>query len=470
MAQTRARRFIASSAVFFIGGVLAHLIQFFLLPLYTRAIDPGAYGNYDLWTNLLIFLAPVAFFQVWDAVYRMWFDGSDKDSVITNGYLLMLAGLVLYTIVMTPVLIGTHAAPAWLIYLFGLSWCLVYFYGFIARGQLRNTLYVGSGIVNTLLNAGLGVLFVLGLRTGIMGVYLAVVAGNIIQAVIIEVRLRTYRHLKRSQVSREMIQALLRFSLPLCLASVASWAFAGFTRIAINAVMGNDANGLYAVADKYSYVITMVMSVFLYAWNETIYLSHRDQDKAQLYRLGISGVLTFAVVGSAATMLFAHLTWTFLVGPAFAGAWVLVPLLVFAAAINASAGFTQSLFMAEKKTAPVLWTTLIGALVNVGLAFPLVHVWGLQGAAVSLIISYVVMLLLRVILISRTFDVMVLQPDLVLSVAVAGGVAVLYWSSPSLLVTLLALVAVAAYFLAVTRRFWLPMLTQLRSRGKVEAE
>lgn len=464
MAQGRARRFVASSSVYFLGSVLSHLIQFFLLPLYTRAIPPDQYGNYDLWTNLLIFLAPVAFFQVWDAVYRYWFDRTDRAAVVTNGYLMMGLGLLVYTVTLVPVLALTGAAPAGLIFVFGFSWCLVYFSGYLARAQLRNGLFVGTGVLNTLLNASLGIFLVLVARWEILGVYVAVVAGNLIQALVIEVRLCSHRQFRRSLVARPLINEMLRFSLPLCLASVAGWGLSGLTRIGINAMLGDGANGLYAVADKFTYVITMVMSVFIYAWNELLYTSHQDADRKDLYRRGTAAVLDFAIIGGAGTILFARLTWDLLVGPSYREAWPLVPYVAAAAALNSAAGFIASLFMAEKRTNPILWTTLTAAAVNAALIVPFISWFGLPGAPVALTLACATMLVSRAVVTSRLLGVSVLRPDMVLSLLVFAGVSAFYWTEPTLPWTVVAGFLVGVYFLVRTRPIWTPFLGRLRAR------
>ena len=68
------KRFIKTAFVFLTGNVLSKIISFLLLPIYTEKIDPAQFGNYDVAFTFINLIAPIAFFQIWDGMYRISFD------------------------------------------------------------------------------------------------------------------------------------------------------------------------------------------------------------------------------------------------------------------------------------------------------------------------------------------------------------------------------------------------------------
>ena len=67
-------RFIKTSVVFFLGNILSKLVSILLLPIYTSKLLPEQYGEYDLVITLVNLFTPVAFFQIWEGMYRYAFD------------------------------------------------------------------------------------------------------------------------------------------------------------------------------------------------------------------------------------------------------------------------------------------------------------------------------------------------------------------------------------------------------------
>ena len=72
--MNKIKRFFETAGIYFAGNILSKLVAFFLLPLYTTRIEPAQYGNYDLVISLINLVAPIAFFQIWDAMFRFAFE------------------------------------------------------------------------------------------------------------------------------------------------------------------------------------------------------------------------------------------------------------------------------------------------------------------------------------------------------------------------------------------------------------
>lgn len=449
----RHRRFLKTSAVYFAGSAMAKLATLLLLPIYTSVLDTRSYGEFDFWSNLISFAAPIAFFQVWDATYRYHFrEETNADRVVTNGGLLMAWGLLAYVLIVTPLVWwGATRDAGWILGL-GLALCLQYFYGYLARSELRNGLFVLSGVLNTVASGGVSLVALLVFDLGATSLYLGMIAGHGCQVLVLHGALRPHRHLRRDAVDRELQVQMLQFSLPLCLSSAGYWMLAGLTRLEIVYLLGASANGLFAVAVRLSSVVATVSAVFLYAWNELLYTASEDEDRTLAQTQGSALALKTTLLGASVTMMMAALLFDVLVDETFRAAYSLVPLAILGVAFNSVATFVGSIFMERVRTGWLLLTTALAAAVNLVAGLLFTSLWGVFGAVGALALAFLALLLVRIVLVSRMFGVRVVDASVSGPLAIAAlAVGVFYFAKSSALVAV-GVTLVAVVYAAVTVR------------------
>lgn len=446
--------FLKTSAVYFVGMTLTKLVGFMLLPIYTRTLAPSEFGAFDFWTTLVSFLGPIAFFQVWDATYRFHFEkDADASSLATNGFVLMLLGLAIYALSMIPLLSRSGASHVLLLLFFGVSLSLQYFLGYFARAELNNALFVGSGVANTIANAGVSLTMLYGGR-GITSLYMGLIVGNAVQCAILFVRMRPDRRIEWARLDRRLQSALLRFSLPLCLTSAAYWLLAGYSRLEAIYFLGEEANGYLAIAFRFAMVVTLMTTVLVYAWNELLYLTHAGDDASRIQqrggRIGVQGGLSAA----ALTILAINLFFESFVGSDYSGARDVVPLIVVATVLNSIATLLASIFMAEGETSVILWSTLAAAAVNVLVGLAAVHAFGLLGVGLALILAFGVMVATRSMALTRRYAVRVVTPDSVVpTLFVVVAMFAYYREAPASTTVIAATLGIGAVALTFRRAF-----------------
>lgn len=439
-----AHRFGKTVLVYFLGTVASRLVGFALLPVYTRLMTPSQYGEYDLWFTICAFLAPVAFFQSWDGVYRFFFQHNDRDAVVTNGLVLMAWGSLVYTCAMAVALAALHSPAPMATFLFGLSTAAQYFLGYLARAQLKNTLFASSGLLNSTLAALISVGLLATTELGTAAIFIGLTVGNVAQSVLISASVKPTSYFKSTAVDHPLQRALLRFSLPLCLASVAYWLLSGFTRLALVRLDGMEANGLFAVADRFAFAMTLLSTVVMYAWQEFLY-TDQDSPAAQERRdEGIRIILTAVLLTSAGTLLLVAAVFHWVVSDAFQEAYRLVPLTILSATMNTLSGILGAIFMATHKTRHLLTTTAVAAGVNVALCFVLIPRFGAAGGAASLLTAFTLMTVLRVAIVGGGENVRWTSgASLVGLVLLCMSVWAFWLNSPGLEIALAATVAAA---------------------------
>ncbi len=406
--MSRFKRFVHTALTYLAGNIFSKLVAFFLIPLYTNRLATAEYGDYDVTLTIVTFLVCVAFFQIWDGMFRLSFDvekTEEKYTVISicfKGYLL---GMALFTILYFILAYALKFQLIFLPFLFGISYGLQYMYSYAARIFLDNKLFVVSGAANTLTIAAVNIVLIVWFHMGVPSLFIAQIAGALVQIVMIEARLRLIPNMIGKRYDAETLKRVLRFSVPLCIATISYWLLSGFTKITINRVCGAGDNGLFAIAFSLSNMAVVAVSIFQFAWNETAYLMAHEDDRARTYKKCLDLLFCTVWICCAGLCILLKIIYPFYIGEAFQSSSVIVPYLMIGVSAHAIAGFLGTLFMTEKKTTAIMASTLIPAAINISLSVFAARRFGLTGTVLVLTASFVLLMLLRLVQIKQKLDI-----------------------------------------------------------------
>lgn len=407
---SNSNKFLKTSAIYMIGIVSSKLISFILLPLYTGYLHPTELGYYDLVLSILNFLIPISYFQIWDGMFRFSFDYKDnvsKYKVISNSYFIFFFGIAIY---ITILFLLNQIFPLRyfnLVLLYGFTFALNYLYSFIARTFLKNKLFVISGLLNTFISSIINIVLIVRFNFGIESLFIAQIVGSLVQVTIIEMNIRSLSKVRLSSIDKQIIVKMLRFSIPLCIATISYWLLSGFTVININSQLGIFENGIYSVANKFSSLIAVGVSIFQYAWNELAYLMSSEIDRAKKYESMIELLFMYVIVGSGFLLLIIKFVFPILIDVAYIDALVIIPVSLFGVASNSIAGLAGTIFSSEKKTKWTLWSTIIASFFNIFFSIILTKKYGLIGANIALTSSFIVLTIIRIIVMRIDFNIVI---------------------------------------------------------------
>jgi O-antigen/teichoic acid export membrane protein len=192
---------------------------------------------------------------------------------------------------------------------------------------------------------------------------------------------------------------MARFSIPLCIATVSYWLLSGLTKIYIQNIVGDYANGLYAVSNKFATLITLFVSVIQFAWNESAYIMTDDslEKRRENYATCINVMTLGVIYGIGIVCIAVKLIFPFLIDEQYSSALGLVPATIIGVAANALAGFSDTIFMAEKKNGFITISTLIASGINVVAGYFFTKAFGLHGAVISFGACLILLCVMRVI-------------------------------------------------------------------------
>lgn len=407
--MNRASKFLKSSAVYFVGNVLTGLISFFLLPLYTAKVPTEEMGYYNVSINYLNILIPVVCLVIWSAIMRFMFDydkPEDRYQAVFNGLYIFARSVAVYTAIFVVLQFAAHIRYLWLIYLYGLFTMLQYVYAYSARGLGYNTAYAVSGLVGSVVNCVSNIVMILVLHMSLSSLYIAMTLGLAAQVVIMESRVRLLHRIKGFRPDMQVIKSMVSFSVPLALNSASFWFLSGYNSVAISHTLGLEANGLYAVAAKFTTALSLVSTCFTLAWQEMVFsMGNEKEDKSAFYTKASNYYIMFLFAGLLALVPLVKLIFPIMVGSSYSGSFMLVPLYLFATVASIYSFFLDNVFSAEKNTRVVLYATLIAAAVNVAVFHLLVWHIGPQAANISLLSGFLMNIGIRMVILRKSVTI-----------------------------------------------------------------
>lgn len=444
--DSNAKRFLKSSAIYFVGNVLTKVISFFLLPLYTSRIATADMGYYDLTVSYLSILTPVICMEIWSGILRYLYDYEelrDKYKAVFNGLVIFAASLVLYSGLFIVLGFAADIRSLLLIFLYGLFTMLQNIYSYVARGLGYNTTFAVSGIVGSLVNSVSNIIMILGFGMTLNSLYLAMIFGLAVQIIIMESRIKLIKSLSVKLFDSALIKSMIRFSLPLCLNSVSFWFLSGYNRVGISNSLGLDANGLYSVAGKFTYALTLVSICFNMAWQELVFSKGNESDKSDFYTAASNYYIKFLAVGTILFLPAIQVVFPFFVASAYQDAFSFIPLYVLATAVSIFSSFQGNIFSAEKQNGTLMVSTLVAAIVNVVTFHVLAKSIGVQAANVALLAGFTVNVIIRMLLLRKTARIRIDYPFLIGALILFGVACFVYFTRSTLWNILFALTVVA---------------------------
>jgi O-antigen/teichoic acid export membrane protein len=279
-------------------------LNFLLVPIYAKTFPPELYGVIDLFDALVFFLLIVASLEIPTAMGRYFYaeDTIDHRRRIINTSLFLtliftVATILLVWIFKIPLLerylAGTeheNMLTVSLIWLFTLT--VNTFLSFIPRYDNRPKVYVLVGIISISIKLVSSILFVVVLKTGLMGVLYGYICGNLASIVMYVWVSRRYF---RFQFSTKYAGKMLIYAFPLLLGSVLVELWKPWLRHMITLYFPIAVVGLYAFAIRLTSVNMIVHGAFKTAWKPLLFEKKDDFIKGTSMKR-ISGLVAMASI------------------------------------------------------------------------------------------------------------------------------------------------------------------------------
>lgn len=445
-----------NTMIIFCGKVCTQLISFFLLPLYTGYLSTGDYGVVDLITTYVTLLVPIITLELEMSIFRYLVDSRGKDKEIkklmSNNFLILLISLCIFTFIYIIVIQFFKFDFKWLI-LFDIIICtLSGNFLQISRGMGKTLDYSISCIITGAFTIVSNILLIAVLRLGARGMIISMALANGLGALYLFVRLRLYKLINFKLVDKRLIKDMYHYSIPLVPNGISWWIVNVSDRSIISFFLGAGANGLYAVSNKFSTILSSLLGIFNLSWSESAALHINSPDRDEFFSDISNTVIklfTSLGVGMIACIPF---VFPLLINSKYNDAYFQIPILVLGAVFNVVICLYSAIYIAKKMTKQVASVSIIGAIINIIINVIFIKYIGLYAASISTAVSYFVMMVYRHIDLKKYIDIKY-ESGLVIKTILIFTFSIVLYYQKSLILNIINLIVVVIYAIVLNRDF-----------------
>jgi O-antigen/teichoic acid export membrane protein len=393
--RSLAQRVLRDGTVYALAGVLSQGIAFLLFPFFAHVFEPRDYGIIDLLGVVMILASLTVALEVAQGLGRHYAelaDDAERRVYASTAWLFTLGSYTLLALLalaaagpLTDLLLGDDVDPSIMRVAIGAIWC--YGVGYMVidllRWRMRPRQFAFVSVTTTAVVTASSAIYVLALDLGVEGAFLGQLTGFATGGAL---ALWLNRDMLGLRFSAERLRRMLAYSVPLVPASIGVFLNGYADRLAIQSKLSLADVGIYGVGYRLSLIVGLTLIGFQGALLPQVLSRHADPGTpfqlTRIFRLFCALALTVLVLVST----FADELIRLLTPPEYYAADDIVPLVVAAAFFAGMYIFAPGLNIA-KRTLPVAAITVLGGLANLGLAFALVVPLGIEGAALSFLVT-----------------------------------------------------------------------------------
>lgn len=386
-----------------IGSFASKLLSFFLVPLYTSILTTRDYGIYDIFNTTILLLTPILTAGIIEALLRFPLTNrKDKDIIFLVGMKYFWIGFFLLLIVCFINYFWTFNS---ILKQYTVLFIALYFTSTLAqilqtyaRGIEMVAALAISGIVSSVVIIVLNIWFLVYLRLGLYGYFLANILGMLAAIIYLFISLNIWKIKPFSKRNDEKLEKdMLKYGFPTIANSISWWVNNAADRYIIINLFGFAANGIYSVSYKIPSIMNVFQNIFNQAWSISAVQEFDSNDTSGFYKNIY--IFTNVFMGMICSILimttktFAH----FLYRDQFYTAWKYVPFLLISVLFGSLVGILGGIFIAVKDSKRLGISTTIGAITNIFFGITLSIILGPIGAALGTTISYIIVWIMRII-------------------------------------------------------------------------
>ena len=384
---------------FGIGTFGSKLIMFLLIPLYTTYMNNIELGIGELVGNTMNLIFPIATLNIHSSLLRFTLDKSyDKKKVFQNTIIVIVSGFIITSYLIQKFNINSSVND-WKLHL-----CILLFTYSIRQAFSVFTKALGKTFIFTIDNIfytacqlffSIILLVVLNKKTD--GYLEAMIYTNIISSIFLFFVSKLYQYFTIDFIDTKLIKKMTAFSAPLILNTISWWVTSFFDRFILEQYMGVNAVGIYSIASKMPALITAAASVFMQAWVLSAIKEYDNESNKSFFSNIFEQFSFIMLIISAFAIVLIKPFFLLFIGEDFVNSWIYVPFLILGASFSGLADFFGAIYNSAKKNVRIMFTTIIGATINIILNILLIPRIGIQGAVIATMISYFSIALYRLL-------------------------------------------------------------------------
>lgn len=417
------KKLAGQTAIYGLSSIVGRLLNYLLVPLYTRYFSTAEYGEVTTLYAYVAFLVVILTYGMETAFFRFSQNEQDKKSVYSTSLISLLISSAIFIILMfmnadsIANALNFDGHPEyiqWFALIVGLDAVSSISFAKL-REQNKAARFALIRLLNIFINIGLNLFFIIycpyaiknnlpsadfvqsiySQSIGIGYIFIANLVASIVTIVLLFPEMIAARWRFQLQLWKKM----MLFALPLMIAGLAGITNETIDRILLAHLLPEEIAasevGIYGAYYKLSIIMTLFIQTFRFAAEPFFFAQEKEQNAKNVY----ADVMKYFTIITATifllVMIYFDLVQQF-IGASFHDprGQIIVPVLLFA---NLFLGIYYNLaiwFKLTGKTRYGAYLSLFGAIVTLGVNFALIPVLGFEGSAWATLLCYFLMTLL----------------------------------------------------------------------------
>lgn len=391
------KEIIKHSGNYFLASLATRALAFISIPIYTRLISPEDYGILSVFLGVTGIVGTILAFCTDQSISRYYFDQKDSDDfkkftgtsvVLALGFFLLNSILLILFAGDFANLVGLKKQLIYLIIPFAffnsVSLTFEQIYGPLKRSRSiafssLSRVYIGFAF-------SVGIVFMLKTEK-----YYGPIIGQLIGGLALLIYwIRSIKPYITFSFDKSYLKYIFSYSIPLIPYVLSGVIIEQFGKIAIGNVKSASEAGFYSLALTISSLVSIMIAISHQAWNPYYFeymnaenYEQHDKDQNKIFRATIFVAIGVASFGNEIGVLLAR--------KSFSGSLYLIPVFVIGYIFYQLAYVYMRNFSFTRKTQYLTLTVLLSGISNVIFNFYLIPRYGEKGAAISFVLSYILM-------------------------------------------------------------------------------
>lgn len=458
-----------NTAFLMIGTFLNKGLQFVMIPIFSRWLSTEDYGSFDLFCTYVSLMIPVVTLACGEAIFRF---GVEQDTIkgkakpISNG----AAIVFINSLILLGILAVIYAVSGW-------KYTMPFF--FMAFGEILNNylqgymrairklnIYSFCTAFSTLSIAIASTFFVLVLKMGLSGLIWGYAVGYLMGDLMIACGTKYKKYFDFRLISWSGVKELLSYSYALIPNNISWWIINVSDRSIINVFLGAAFNGIYAIASKVPNLASAIFGVFSISWQETASDMVNSEDRDAYYSHIFNMMCRLLLPMCAGIIACNFILFGVIFDIKYDTARFYTPILVSSVVFGSLSQFFGGIQISLKRPKANGVTTMLGAVVNLIVHLSLIKFVGLYAAALSTIVSNIVIVFLRAYLLRKDVK-FTLDSKMTIYILIYAYFIVMAYIRLPLILSVFNLALAAVYFILLNRDTINQVLKKLKIKVRI---
>ena len=388
----------------FCGNAGSKLIGILMLPLYTRWLSVEDYGITDVLTVYVTLLSYIVTCCMFNAVF-VFPSGAERDQqekYFSSGLIFSLGMFVVSAAIFAAVGAcsktfgwqNSFTTYLWFVYFMLITTALQQYTQQFVRSIGKMVVFSTTGIVVTLSTVVFS--FLLIPQFGVSGYIASIIVANLMGTAYSYFCSSSHKYFSWRQFNWTNCSEMLKYALPTIPNGIMWWLVSALNRPLMETYLGMHDIGLFAVANKFPGILSLLFTVFAVSWSISVLEEFNKEGYSEFFNKVMFFVFSLQCSAFIIITLCSRLLVGLFAAAEFYEAWRYIPIMTLGVLFSNMSGFAGTNFQATKESKYYFYSSVWGGMTAVIFNFLLIPTMGLLGATAATLISFMVMTFTRI--------------------------------------------------------------------------